>query len=583
MSLKIGSTSIGALYLGSTKIAQAYLGNVKVYESAVQLPAYTLRYKFYDSSFDPTTISGGKGTWTQVSSSSNVWDWTYQVSGGVTNWSFGPFSYTASSASAVHLTGLYDIIAAGDNTGVGDMSYFFGIYNTENTTGCTTNGPVNVCDLHLRPTGVASLFRWCPTLEYFAGNIDISRCSTFSSMYSHTSITTLPPFTGTQLITAGSSQAVHFTYFVNGCQYLTSVANLNTLDLRYDDLSAMDVNDGITFNCAFHDTPNLVFTGDETDSWNANAVPIRVFGDVTGGSSSLGPDIPLSPNKVNLFKWRMRNSCRFMYLFNGAGLTTIPDFTTFNLTGCDFTGCFENNVNVTSGALAAYNKLSSLAGTAGTDCFLDCGSNTQTGQADLDQIPQSWGGNYVVQDLYVGTNWKKSKNSATYGTLWQCTYNVDFATLQSMQIYTEASVSAYAGVNMRKTNIGCRRGNFSNATSSPCYYWPAFMQFTGNGGTSDLSWLLISTSYNGTLGSGASSGDMPGTLSYNTYGNHSVQFGTYSSDRPTPFFGFVVTNTDTLDSTVLTNFGILYNSNLKTDPVLRAVTATVTPQSAIIT
>ena len=576
MSLKIGSTNIGSLYLGSTKIGQAYLGSVKVYESAVQLPAYTLRYKFYTSGFDPTTITGGKGTWTQVSSSPNVWDWTYQVSGGVTRWTYGPFATGWYEDQVVHQTGLYDIIAAGDNTGVEDISYFFGTtVNTENPTGCTTNGPVNVCDLHVRPTTVTGMFRWCPTLEYYAGNIDISRCVEFSAMYSHTSITSLPPFTGTQILTAGLDGAtgVSFTLFVNGCQYLTSVANLNTLDIRYDDLSAMGVNEGITFNGAFVGTPNLAFTGHETDSWNANAVPIRVFGDTTG--STLPSEVPLSANKVNLFNWRMRNACRFMYLFDGAGLTTVPDFTDFSLTGCDFTSCFQNNVNVTSGALAAYNKLSSLSATVGTDCFKNCGSNTQTGQADLDQIPQSWGGNFVVQDYYLGTDWSKRYNSATYGTTWAFTSNIDFSVLTSMQIYTEASISAYAGVNMRKSNVGSKKGAFS--TSSDCYYWPCIVQFDSN---DMITWYLRTQNYNGMLTSSQSSGDMPGTLSINTLGSMSVSGGTYDPNGNVRFC-FVVTNTSDA-SDIIANHGILYNANFYKDPVIRVATLTLTPANAYI-
>lgn len=539
------------------------------------LPDYTLRYKFYTSGFDPTTISR-KGTWTQVSSSPNVWDWTYKVSVPTdTSWYWGPFATSTSEASQVHLTGLYDIVAAGDNTGVNSMASFFGLLTTENPTGCDTNGPVNVCDLHVRPTDVSGLFRWCPTLEYFEGNIDVSRCGAFGGMYSHTSITTLPPFTGTHVFTAGldGANGVSFNWLVNGCPYLTSVANLNTLDLRYDDLSAMGVNEGITFNGAFTDTPNLAFTGHETDSWNANAVPIRVFGDTTG--STLASEVLLSANKVNLFKWRMRNACRFMYLFDGAGLTTVPDFTDFNLTGCDFTGCFENNVNVTSGALAAYTKLSSLSGTAGTNCFLDCGSNTATGQADLDQIPQSWGGNFVVQDYYLGTSWSKRYNSATYGTTWAFTSNIDFSVLTSMQIYTEASISAYAGVNMRKSNIGSKKGSFS--TSTACYYWPCIVQFDSN---NVITWYIRTQNYNGMLTSSQSSGDMPGTLSINTLGNMSVSGGTFDPNGNVRF-AFVVTNTADA-SDIIANHGILYNANFYADPVIRVATSTLTPANAYI-
>jgi len=575
MALKIGSTSIGSLYLGSTKIGQAYLGNVKVYESAVQLPAYTLRYKFYTSGFDPTTITGGKGTWTQVSSSPNVWDWTYNIAPYITDWTYGPFANSTSSASTVHLTGLYDIIAAGDNTRVADISYFFGIYGTENPTGCTTNGPVNVCDLHVRPSGVASLFRWCPTLEYFAGNIDISRCYSFAGMYSHTSITMIPPFTGMNIFTAGLEGAtgVSFKYFANDCQYLTSASNLNTLDLRYDDLSAMGVNDGLIFDSAFTGTPNLAFTGHETDSWNANAIPIRIF----GSSSSTSPtDIALSSNKVNLFQWRIRNACQFKYLFSGAGLTTVPDFTAFNYTNCDFTGCFSNNVDVTSGALAAYTKLSSLSATVGTDCFLDCGSNTVAGQADLDQIPQSWGGNLVVQDYYLGTSWSKWKNSTTYGTIWGFTSNIDYSVLTSMQIYTESSVSSYAGVNMRKTNVKNIKGTFV-ASGSDCYYWPCICQFDSN---FNVTWYLRTQNYNGMLTSAQSSGDMPGTLSAATLGTASVSGGTFDANTDVKFC-FMVTNTSDA-SDIIANHGILYNSNFYADPVIRVVTSTLNPAAAYI-
>ena len=83
MGLKLGNTSIGTLYLGATRIHEAYLGNVKLFESdwinpnPLNLPAYTMRFQFEDSSYDPTQFSWKSGaTWTQVTSSPNVWDYT---------------------------------------------------------------------------------------------------------------------------------------------------------------------------------------------------------------------------------------------------------------------------------------------------------------------------------------------------------------------------------------------------------------------------------------------------------------------------------------------------------------------------
>lgn len=580
MSLKIGTTNIGSLYLGSTKIGQAYLGSTKVYESAVQLPAYTLRYKFYDSSFDPTSISV-KGTWTQVSSSPNVWDWTYQNA----TWDYGPFKSSASDTPPA--TGLYDVIDAGDNTGVNSLPYFFG--GTSYNATVDTSGPVIVCDLHIRPLRLNGLFYRNPTLTSFAGNIDISNLEIvvgtdgsgnptwytyLQSLYYYcTSLTSLPPFAGTKIVEAGHDYYFSMSELVTGCSSMTDFSNFSTLDVRLDNLANMSPNDGIRMDGALTKTPLLTITGNECNGWHPNALPIRILSQISNASDA--STVRLSPNKANIFNWRFRNQARFKFLFYDVELTTVPDFTNFSYTGCDFTGCFANNVDVTSGALAAYTKLSSLSGTVGTDCFLDCGSNTQTGQADLDQIPQSWGGNYVVQDYYLGTSWSKWKNNTTYGTIWGFTSNIDYSVLTSMQIYTEASVSSYAGVNMRKTNVKNIKGTFT--TSSDCYYWPCICQFDSN---YNVTWYLRTQNYNGMLTSAQTAGDMPGTLSASTLGTMSVSGGTFNSNTDVKFC-FMVTNTSNA-SDIIANHGILYNANFYANPVIRVATSTLTPTSAYI-
>jgi hypothetical protein len=579
MALKIGSTSIGSLYLGSTKISQAYLGNVKVYSSvAPGLPAYTLRYKFYDSSFDPTSISV-KGTWTQVSASPNVWDWTYQNS----NWDNGPFKSTASAS--MPQTGLYDVMDAGDNTGVNYLRYFFG---TSDAVYQIPHGPVSVCDLHIRPLSVKGLFRGNTTLTSFTGNIDISNLEVvvgsdgsgfptwntyMQDVYYFTSLTSLPPFAGTKIVEAGHDYSLDMRDIVAGCSSMTDFSNFSTLDVRLDNLANMSPNDGIRMDGALTITPLLTITGNECNGWHRNALPIRVMSQASsaGGAQS----VRLSPNKVNIFNWRFRNQARFKYLFYDVGLTTVPDFTNFNYTGCDFEKCFHSNFYVTSGALAAYTKLSSLSGTVGTECFRDCGSNTQTGQADLDQIPQSWGGNLVVQDYYLGTSWSKWKNNTTYGTIWVFTSNIDYSVLTSMQIYTESSVSSYAGVNMRKTNVKNIKGTFT--TSSDCYYWPCICQFDSS---YNVTWYLHTQNYNGMLTSAQTAGDMPGTLSAATLGTMSVSGGTFDSNTAVKFC-FMVTNTSNA-SDIIANHGILYNSNFYANPAIRVATSTLTPSNAYI-
>ena len=78
-------------------------------------------------------------------------------------------------------------------------------------------------------------------------------------------------------------------------------------------------------------------------------------------------------------------------MFMGCGgLTNIPLFDTSRMVNMIqmFQGCFS----VRSGALALYNQASTQATppTAHSNAFHSCGSNNQTGSAELAQIPDSW-------------------------------------------------------------------------------------------------------------------------------------------------------------------------------------------------
>ena len=73
-----------------------------------------------------------------------------------------------------------------------------------------------------------------------------------------------------------------------------------------------------------------------------------------------------------------------------SSLTSIPLFDTSNVTQMDwaFNGC----TNVQSGALALYQQASSQSNPPRNHLytFSNCGTNTQTGSAELAQIPDSW-------------------------------------------------------------------------------------------------------------------------------------------------------------------------------------------------
>jgi hypothetical protein len=73
-------------------------------------------------------------------------------------------------------------------------------------------------------------------------------------------------------------------------------------------------------------------------------------------------------------------------------LTSIPLFNTSRMT--NMADMFNTCLNVESGALALYQQASSQLHPPSNHqgCFNSCGSNTQSGTAELSQIPRDWGG-----------------------------------------------------------------------------------------------------------------------------------------------------------------------------------------------
>ena len=71
-------------------------------------------------------------------------------------------------------------------------------------------------------------------------------------------------------------------------------------------------------------------------------------------------------------------------------LTTVPLFDTSNVS--NMYQMFSNCYNIQSGALALYQQASSQTTppTGHYETFRNCGSNTQTGAAELAQIPDDW-------------------------------------------------------------------------------------------------------------------------------------------------------------------------------------------------
>jgi len=83
------------------------------------------------------------------------------------------------------------------------------------------------------------------------------------------------------------------------------------------------------------------------------------------------------------------------YMFDAcASLTSVPLFDTHKVTSMNYT--FYDCTSVESGALALYQQASTQTTPPSSHAypFCNCGYNTVTGAAELQQIPISWGGMY---------------------------------------------------------------------------------------------------------------------------------------------------------------------------------------------
>ena len=153
----------------------------------------------------------------------------------------------------------------------------------------------------------------------------------------------------------------------NGCSSLVSVANL-PLDSVTNMVSAFA-------NCsALVSVPNFTTTSVTNTSY--------MFRNCTS--------LTTAPN-INTYHVQDMS-----YMFAGCtSLTAVPLYDTHSVTNMDstFSGC----TSVASGALSLYTQASSQTNvpTNHTDTFKNCGTNTTTGLAELNQIPSAWGGLYT--------------------------------------------------------------------------------------------------------------------------------------------------------------------------------------------
>lgn len=229
-------------------------------------------------------------------------------------------------------------------------------------------------------------------------------------------------------------------------------------------------------------------------------------------------------------------------------------------------GMFSGCTNIEEGTLnqytywSTYNNISNHSST-----FTNAGADTVTGLAELDQIPVGWGGNYTPASTLMESSRNRWKNNYD---VWEI---IDYAPTWSnvvpnhMNLLTTSSVSAYSGVSMNRSRI-YRFNSLDVSNTAELYFYPCFMQHS----SSAITWAVVTANTNGHLASRQANTDMPGTLDYSAIGPFTYEYGTFDSSGSV-YFCFLATNYPIDGDWWLggSPYGVLYNSNFKTDAGLR--------------
>lgn len=166
-----------------------------------------------------------------------------------------------------------------------------------------------------------------------------------------------------------------------------------TIRLKYDDGYTPTFNKGTGVQVS--QSPNVWDLTYENDSWydlfNQRTRLLEVLGANTTGVTNMSRTFIACYNltSVSLFDTSNVTSMAAMFSYCGS-LTSVPLFNTNKVTS--MVSMFSNCTNVQSGALALYQQASTQANPPSrhSGTFQNCGSNTQTGAAELAQIPDDW-------------------------------------------------------------------------------------------------------------------------------------------------------------------------------------------------
>lgn len=243
--IKINGATPSGFYFGSTAASAVYYGSTKLWEAVTPMADNTIMFRFSDSSYDPSSLTTlTNATWTQVSSSPNVWLWDGS-SVVETDWSQAFYRKFRNINTDV------DLIDAGKLTTPTILasqsgSTYYGLF-----AGCTNLKSVAVPLDIPNATDCRRIFHLCTSL---AGSVSLNVPSattiedcfggsnTNSNKVTSISVTTSSSLTSTKQMCRGCKLLTSFSIsnmssvtdassMFNGCTALPSVVlpNLNAL------------------------------------------------------------------------------------------------------------------------------------------------------------------------------------------------------------------------------------------------------------------------------------------------------------------------------------------------------------------
>lgn len=451
MSLNLGSTSIDSLYLGSTKIGEAYLGSTKVYASVdpynpLGLPPNTIRVKLNTYSSDPTDQGDSRVC---VDAENKIWDITKNSNDWGTNTDGGE-TYLGQGSWLTHNLMIDEVLGA-NTSNVTNMEGLFGgyafflsriaLFDTRNVTNMVSfcNGvPItSIPKFDTRNvTDIRCMLQNCYQLTSLP-DFDLSSVTNMSKAFINTAGVESGALALYQQASALPNIQGHANAFKDcGKDTQTGAAELAQIPptwggtMGYNPLNLPAKTIRAKFSSGY--TPSmgssqtLVDAGENvwditnnSTNWESlfetNSNLLEVIGANTTGVTGLKYTFLECNNLTSVSLFDMSSVVNAVQTFYGTSLTSVPLFNTGSVV--DMRGFLMNNHNLTSlplfdtssvekismafsecyavqsGALALYQQASANPRiTEYSDCFYWCGKDTQTGAAELAQIPSSWGG-----------------------------------------------------------------------------------------------------------------------------------------------------------------------------------------------